>query len=164
MPLEIATPSDREIRMTRQFAAPPELVFDAHTVPALIKRWYGPPGWELLLCEIDLRPGGAWRFLGRQPGGREIGQYGVIRDVSRPHRIVQTENWEDWNPGEVLVTNSFEPANGGTLLTVTTLFPSQKVRDVLIEHGMTDGAEASYGKLDALLAEQSAPPSPSRGG
>jgi uncharacterized protein YndB with AHSA1/START domain len=153
MPLEITTPSDREIRMTRDFAAPPELVFDAHTVPALIKRWYGPPGWELLVCEIDLRPGGTWRFIGRQPGDREIGQYGVIREVTRPDLLIQTENWEDWNPGEVLVTTSFTPIPSGTQLTVTTLFPSKEVRDQLIAYGMSDGAEASYAKLDALLVE-----------
>ena len=151
--LEITTPTDREIEMRRSFAAPPELVFDAHTVPALLKRWYGPPGWELLVCEIDLTPGGAWRFVGRQPGGREIGQHGMIRDVARPGKLAQTENWEDWNPGEVLVTNTFEPEGDGTLLTVTTLFPSKEVRDQLIAYGMSDGAEASYQKLDAVLSE-----------
>lgn len=151
-PVEITTPSDREVRMTRSFDAPPELVFDAHTVPALIRRWYGPPGWKLLVCEIDLRPGGAWRFVGRQPDEREIGQYGIIRDVARPGRLVQTENWEDWNPGEVLVTCEFAAAGDGTVLTVTTLFPSKEVRDQLIAYGMSDGAEASYQKLDAVLA------------
>jgi uncharacterized protein YndB with AHSA1/START domain len=154
MPVEISMPSPRELVMTRDFAAPPELVFDAHVVPALIRRWYGPPGWELLVCQIDLRPGGKWRFVGRQPGGREIGQFGEMREVERPNRIVQTENWEDWNPGEVLVTMAFDrPSRApATRLTVTTLFPTQEVRDMLVKSGMSDGAEESYGKLDTLLA------------
>jgi uncharacterized protein YndB with AHSA1/START domain len=154
MPLEISMPSERELVMTREFAAPPELVFDAHVVPALLKHWYGPPGWELLICEIDLRPGGKWRFVGRQPGGREIGQFGEVREVNRPHRLVQTENWEDWNPGEVLVSMAFERpgAAATTRLTITTLFPSREVRDMLVESGMSDGAEESFQKLDALLA------------
>jgi uncharacterized protein YndB with AHSA1/START domain len=152
MPLEITMPSPRELEMTRDFGAPPELLFDAHTVPALIRRWYGPPGWELLVCEIDLKPGGKWRFVGRQPGGREIGQFGEIREIARPYRLVQTENWEDWNPGEVLVTTAFERVGATTRMTVTTLFPSQEVRDMLVESGMSDGAEATYRKLDAMLS------------
>jgi uncharacterized protein YndB with AHSA1/START domain len=152
-PVEIDTPSDREVRMRRAFEAPPALVFDAHTVPALLRRWYGPPGWEMVICDIDLQPGGKFRYVTRQPSGREIGQFGVFREVGRPNRIVHTENWEDWNPGEVIVTAEFASAGEGTLLTVTTLFPSQDIRDQLIAHGMTDGAEAAYEKLDQLLAD-----------
>ena len=152
-PVEIDTPSDREVRMRRAFEAPPELVFDAHTTPSLLRRWYGPEGWEMTVCEIDLRPGGAFRFVTRQPGGREVGQRGAFREVSRPSRLVHTERWEDWNPGEVIVTLGFAPAGEGTLLTVTTLFPDKEIRDQLIAFGMTDGAEAAYRKLDALLAD-----------
>jgi uncharacterized protein YndB with AHSA1/START domain len=152
-PVEIDTPSDREVRMRRGFEAPPELVFDAHTMPSLLRRWYGPPGWELTVCEIDLQPGGAFRFVTTQSGGREVGQYGAFREVVRPSRLVHTERWEDWDPGEVIVTAEFAAAGEGTLLTVTTLFPSQEVRDQLIAHGMTDGAEAAYRKLDDVLAD-----------
>ena len=150
-PVEIDTPSDREVRLRRAFAAPPDLVFDAHTVPGLLMRWYGPPGWEMIVCNIDLRAGGKFRYVTRQPGGREIGQFGAFREVSRPNRIVHTESWEDWNPGEVIVTAEFAAGGEGTLLSVTTLFPSKQIRDQLIAHGMTDGAEAAYRKLDTLL-------------
>jgi uncharacterized protein YndB with AHSA1/START domain len=153
LPVEVDTPSDREVRMRRTFAAVPELVFDAHTVPALLRRWYGPTGWIMTTCDIDLRPGGRYRFVTRQPDGREIGQHGVYTEVNRPERIVHTENWEDWNPGEVIVTTTFAPEGEGTLVTLTTLFPSRDVRDQLIAFGMTDGAEASYEKLDAMLAD-----------
>jgi uncharacterized protein YndB with AHSA1/START domain len=151
-PAAVTTPSDREIRIVRGFDAPRELVFDAHTIPALLKRWYGPPGWQLIVCEIDLRPGGNFRYVTRQPSGREVAQSGVYSDVERPSLVANSEAWEDWNPGEVEVRSEFAAAGGGTLLTVTLLFPSREVRDQLIAHGMTDGSEASYRKLDAVLA------------
>lgn len=153
-PVEVDLPSDITIRMRRSFAAPPELVFDAHTVPSLLARWYGPPGWELVVCEIDLTPGGSFRYVTRQPGGKEIGQFGVFREVRRPDRIVNTENWEDWNPGEVIVTSEFAAEGNGTLLSVTTMFPTKAIRDQLVAFGMTDGAEGSYLRLDALLADR----------
>ena len=152
-PVEIDTPTDREVRMRRAFDAPPALVFDAHTVPALLRRWYGPPGWEMTVCDIDLKPGGKFCYVTKQPSGREIGQFGTFREVSRPRLVVHTENWEDWNPGEVLVTADFAADGEGTLLSVATLFPSKDIRDQLIAHGMTDGAEAAYRKLDALLSD-----------
>src|SRR5688572_1439218 len=102
--LTITTPSDREVTMTRRFDAPRALVFEALTTPELLRRWYGPDGWELVVCEIDLRVGGAWRFLGRTQEGREVGQYGTYLEVEPSERIVQTERWEDWDPGETLVT------------------------------------------------------------
>jgi uncharacterized protein YndB with AHSA1/START domain len=151
--VEIEQPTEREVLVRRAFDAPPELVFDAHTLPGMLKRWYGPPGWEMTVCDIDLRQGGSFRYVTRQPGGREIGQFGVFREVSRPNRLIHSERWEDWDPGEVIVTARFAPEGAGTLLTVTTLFPSREVRDRLIAHGMTDGMEPSYRRLDALLAD-----------
>jgi uncharacterized protein YndB with AHSA1/START domain len=96
--LKVTTPSDREVVMTRVFNAPRNLVFDALTRPDLLKRWYGPVGWSLVACEIDLRVGGGWRFVTRRPDGREIGQRGVYREIVPPERLVNTESWEDWNP------------------------------------------------------------------
>lgn len=74
--LDITLPSDRELVATRSFDAPRELVFEAWTSPGLLRRWYGPRGWSLVVCEIDLRVGGAWRFVSRKPDGREVGQRG----------------------------------------------------------------------------------------
>jgi uncharacterized protein YndB with AHSA1/START domain len=153
LPAEVDTPSDIEVRIRRSFSALPELVFDAHTLPVLLRRWYGPPGWTMTTCEIDLRPGGRYRFVTRQPDGREIGQRGVYQEVSRPRQVVYTETWEDWNPGEVLVTTAFVLEGNGTRVTVTTRFPNQQVRDQLIAFGMTDGTEASFRKLDELLRD-----------
>ncbi len=152
--LDITLPSERELVATRIFDAPPALVFECWTTPALLQRWYGPPGWSLLVCEIDLRVGGAWRFVSRQPDGREIGQRGVYKEIVPGVRLQHTESWEDWNPGEVLVTVTFEPVDGKTKVTTTTLYPTQEVRDMLVRSGMSDGMAATYARLDELLAER----------
>lgn len=150
--LNVTTPTERELVMTRVFNAPRHLVFDALTKPELIQRWYGPVGWSLVVCEIDLRVDGAWRFVSRRPDGKQIGQRGVYREIVAPERLVNTESWEDWNPGELLVTTILVEHAGTTTLTMTSLFPSQEVRDMLIKSGMTSGAAETYDKLAACLA------------
>jgi uncharacterized protein YndB with AHSA1/START domain len=149
MSVQISLPSDTELRMARRFAAAPELVYLAHTTPALLRRWYG----NMVGCEIDLRVGGKWQFTSMRPGGREIGQFGVYREIVPDALLVQTENWTDWNPGEVTVRTAFTAAGDGTELVVTMQFSSQEVRDMLIKAGMNDEAEASYQRLDAALAD-----------
>lgn len=151
--LKVTVPSEREVALTRIFDAPREMVFDALSRPELLRRWYGPPGWSLIVCEIDLRVGGAWRFVTRQPQGKEIGQHGVYREIVRPERLVNTESWEDWDVGEVLVTAELNESGGRTTLTNTMLFPTRQVRDALLESGMTRGAAETYGKLEDLLGE-----------
>ena len=137
--------------MTRVFDAPPNLVFDALTKPELLERWYGPRGWSLVVCEIDFRVGGAWRFVTRRPDSKEIVQRGAYREIVRPERFVNTESWEDWNAGELLVTAVLVEHGGQTTLTTTLRFPSQNVRDTLIESGMTNGAAETYDKLAEYL-------------
>jgi uncharacterized protein YndB with AHSA1/START domain len=150
--LKITTPSARELVMTRAFDAPRTLVFGALTRPELLRRWCGPVGWSLVVCEIDLRVGGAWRFVSQRPDGKQVGQHGIYREVVPPERLVNTESWEDWNPGEVLVTAVLAERDGGTTLTSTILFPTQEVRDALIKSGMTSGAAEAYDKLADVLA------------
>src|SRR5712691_1396379 len=88
---QVTTPSDREIRLTRLFDAPRQLVFEAMTKPEHIRRWWGRLTDEhsVTLCEMDLRPGGAWRFAGRGPSG-EYGFHGVCREIAAPDRLVFT--------------------------------------------------------------------------
>ena len=150
--LNVTTPTERELVMTRVFNAPRHLVFDALTNPELIRRWYGPVGWSMVVCEIDLRVDGAWRFVSRRPDGKQIGQRGVYREIAAPERLVNTESWEDWNPGELLVTTILVEHAGTTTLTMTSLFPAPEVRDMLIKSGMTSGAAETYDKLAACLA------------
>src|SRR5271169_1288458 len=106
--LQLTTPTDREIAMTRVFDAPLGLVFEALTKPELIKQWLlGPPGWTMPVCEMDLRVGGSYRFVWSGPGGVEMGLGGVFREIAPPHRFVATERFDQaWYPGEALVTNA----------------------------------------------------------
>lgn len=148
-PLHIELEGERAIRMIRRFAAPRDLVFAALTTPALLQRWYA----ELVSAELDLRPGGNWRIVTRRPDGREIGQRGTFREIEVPSRMVQTEHWEDWDPGEVLVTTELTEAAGITTLDVLSEFPSAEVRELLVKAGMNDESVVHYDRLEDLLAE-----------
>jgi len=152
--LEISTPSNREVTLTRTFNAPRVLVFQALTKPELLKRWYGPGGWSLIVCEIDLKVGGAWHFVVSRPDGKKIGQLGVYQEIDQPTRIVNTENWEDWDAGECLVTTVLTELGGKTTFQSTILFPSQEVRDIVVKAGLEHGAAESYTKLDELLVQE----------
>jgi len=149
--LKITTPGDREVVLTRRFGASRSLVFDALTKPELLRRWYGPSGWTLDVCEIDLRVGGAWRFVVLRPDGKAIGQKGVYREIITGERIVNTEAWEDWDAGECLVTTELTDVNGQTIFTSTILFPSREVRDTVVKAGLEHGANESYAKLAEML-------------
>src|SRR5262249_61417272 len=94
--LKLTALSDREIVMTRTFDAPRELVFEAWTRPDLVKRWlYGPEEWKLAVCDIDLRVGGALRFVWRHTDGRTMGMGGVYREIAPPDRLVLTALFDD---------------------------------------------------------------------
>jgi uncharacterized protein YndB with AHSA1/START domain len=153
--LKVTTPTDREIVMTRVFDAPRRLVFDAFTKPELLKRWFGPRGWSLVVCEVDLKVGGTFRFVLRGPDGKDLGMRGIYREIEPPERSVHTESFDDY-PGESQVTGVWVEQGGKTTLTVTVLYPSREVRDAVIQSGMGHGAAESYDKLAELLAE--APP------
>ena len=155
----IVTPqSDREIVMTRVFNAPRHLVFDAWTKPELFVRWFGPRGWTVPVCEIDLRPGGTYHFVLRGPDGSEIGMRGVYREIVRHDRLVCTEAYDGfsevgWRPeDESLVTTVLTEDDGKTTWTATVVYPSKEVRDAVIQSGMERGAAESYDRLAELLA------------
>jgi uncharacterized protein YndB with AHSA1/START domain len=149
--LQVTTPSEKEIVLTRVFDAPRHLVFDALTKPELLKRWFGPRGWSLVVCDVDLRVGGAWRFVLRGPDGTEMGMSGVYREIAQPERSVHTERFDDY-PGESVVTAVLVEHDGKTTLTGTVLYESQEVRDAVIQSGMEHGAAESYDKLAEYLA------------
>src|ERR1700732_1714068 len=104
--LKVTTPTDREIVLTRVFDAPRHLVFEAFTRPELLKRWFGPRGWSLVVCEVDLKVGGGWRFVLRSPDGKEMGMRGIYLEIDRPARSVHMESFDDY-PGESQVTSVF---------------------------------------------------------
>jgi uncharacterized protein YndB with AHSA1/START domain len=149
--LKVTLSSDSEIVMTRVFDAPRHLVYDAFSKPELLKRWFGPRGWSLSVCEVDPRVGGGFRFVLRGPGGRELGMRGVYRELAPPKRSVHMESFDDF-PGESQVTAVFTEQEGKTTLTVTVLYPSKEVRDIVLKSGMEHGAAESYDKLAELLA------------
>src|SRR5689334_9977434 len=154
--LEITLPSDREIVITRSFDAPRDLVWDCHTKPALVRKWLlGPPGWEMPVCEIDLRVGGKYRYeWEHKQRGAKMGMGGVYTEVAKPEKIGSREKFDDdWTGGETTALQLFTEKSGKTTLTHTILYASKQARDGAAATGMTDGMEAGYQRLDEVLAE-----------
>lgn len=156
--LDVKTPSDREIEITRVFHAPRHLVFEALTTPDLVKRWLlGPPGWSMVVCDIDLRVGGSFRYVLRGPQGEEMGWGGSFREIEPPSRIVHTELFdEDWTGGETVITTNLDEEDGKTTLTMRILYSSQAARDGALKTPMTEGLGASYDHLEALVTAKGA--------
>lgn len=138
--------------LTRTFDAPAPLVFAALTRPDLLPRWYGARGWTLTVCEVDLRPGGAWRFVSRGPAGAEMETYGEYREVVPPVRLVQTECHPGRPEGDALVTTVLDEAAGRTVMTVTVRYSSSEARDHVLRSPMERGAGESYDRLADVLA------------
>ncbi|HWM03356.1 MAG TPA: SRPBCC family protein [Actinophytocola sp.] len=161
MTLAVTTSTDRDIVLTRQFAAPRELVFDAHTKPELLRRWFGPHDWTLAECDVDLRPGGAWRYLMHGPNGAEMTLRGVYLEVAPPERLVTTESNVDCYARadhESLATMEFAECAGGTLLTNTISFATREVRDAVLGTEMERGVAQGLDRLAELLASRLSAP------
>jgi uncharacterized protein YndB with AHSA1/START domain len=118
-----------------------------------LQRWLlGPPGWSMPVCEVDLKVGGAYRYVWRSnDGGREFGSHGVFREILPPERFVATEKMDGF-AGESVVTNSLVEQGGRTTLTLTMRFDSQEARDGALKSGMEKGVAISYDRLDEVLA------------
>jgi uncharacterized protein YndB with AHSA1/START domain len=157
--LSITAQGDREIVMRRVFAAPRRLLFDAWTRPELFVRWFGREGWTTSVTEMDVRPGGAYRYLLRGPDGTEVVMRGQYLEVVPPERLVTTEYFEGftepgWRPEDATVsTATFAEQDGGTLWTSKLRYPTQQIRDaaLALEPAWT-GVEESYARLEELLA------------
>ncbi len=146
----ITLPSDTEILITREFDAPRDVVFKAMTDPALIPQWWGPRKYETIVDTMDVRPGGAWRFINRGDG-QEFAFRGEYREVTAPERIVQTFEFEPL-PGHISIeTAVFTEQNGKTLMTNHTRFASKEDRDGMIESGMESGLRESHDRFADLL-------------
>jgi uncharacterized protein YndB with AHSA1/START domain len=145
-------PSDNEIAITRMFGAPRRLIFEAHTNPVHVQRWLlGPEGWTMPVCEIDLRPGGIWRYVWRRSDGSEMEMSGVYQEIVPHERLVCTERWGvEWP--ETLNTLLLDEQGGKTTLTQRIRYPSKEARDAAFATGMSDGATVSYERLADYLA------------
>ncbi|MGR6916698.1 SRPBCC family protein [[Actinomadura] parvosata] len=150
--LRVVASGTTDLVLTRTFAAPAPLVFAALTQPELLRRWHGARGWRLTVCEVDLRPGGAWRFVSTGPAGAEMELHGLFREVVPPVRLVQTEIHRDWADGEALVITVLDETDGRTAMTVTARYSSSEIRDTVVRSPMERGAGEGYDRLAALLA------------
>jgi uncharacterized protein YndB with AHSA1/START domain len=150
----VTTPSDQEIVLTRSFDAPRRLIFAAFTRPELLTRWYGARGWHLVSCELDLRVGGAYRFVSEGPDGERMAQSGVYRAVEPDARLVLTEVFDDQSdPGETVITHQFAERAGRTDLTSTLRYATREGRDRVLRYPMARGVEEGFDRLDHLLKE-----------
>jgi uncharacterized protein YndB with AHSA1/START domain len=149
--LTVTTPTDREIVMTRVFDAPRELVFEAVSKPEHLKEWWGPRGHTMPVCEVDFRPGGAYRFVNRDADGNEYAFRGEFREIVPPERIVWTFEFEGM-PGNISVdTLTLVEEDGKTTLTSTSRYDSVEQRDGMLQSGMETGAAESYDRLAEFL-------------
>ncbi len=153
--LSAALPSDREIRITRRFNAPRQLVWDAHTQPELLKRWLlGPPGWDMPVCDIDLRVGGEYRYEWHTNGQMAMALSGTYRAIDAPAHLSDTQMFDDnWTQGPADTDLTLVEKDGKTLLTIDIKYASKEARDLALSTPMMEGMEAGYERLESLLPQ-----------
>lgn len=149
--LTITLPSDREIAMTRTFDAPRELVWKAWTEPQHVARWYGCKALTLAVCEIDLRVGGAYRFVMRAADGTDYPKSGVYREIVPPTKLVYTERFNDDPNKEALITFWLDEDGGVTTLWSMARYKSAEDRDTVIRMGVEAGTRESLDRLADVL-------------
>lgn len=152
-PLQLTTPKDTTIEITRSFDAPVGMVWRAHTEPDLVKRWLtGPAGHTMPVCEIDLRVGGSYRYVWEWPDGR-MSATGTFREIEPERRLLLTETFDIFPDNETLVEQIFSETDGKTTVTMSLHYDSKATRDGVLQSPMDEGLEASYRSLDVLISE-----------
>ena len=148
----LTVPSDLEIVMQRVFNAPARTLFDVWTKPEHVRKWYAVRSTTVTVCDIDLRVGGAWRWVLTKPQGMEIAFSGVFLEIDPPHRLQRTEIFESMPGPGCIVTLTFDEEEGQTMLTMNMLFQTKQERDICLKSGMELGVQECYRKIDELLA------------
>jgi uncharacterized protein YndB with AHSA1/START domain len=148
--MTVSLPADEQILMTREFDAPAALVYRAYTTPALVMRWWSGRRGEMRSAEIDLRVGGAWRWVMDAHGGHEVAFHGVYREIVPDERLVFTEVFEGAPEAEALATVTFTESAGRTTLSILMELPSRAVRDAILATGMEEGAGESLELLEEV--------------
>jgi uncharacterized protein YndB with AHSA1/START domain len=152
--LKITLPADDEILFVREFDAPQRLVWEAATKPEHVVRWWNcMEGYQMPVCEIDLRVGGTWRYMMIAPDGREIAFHGKYLEVSPCSRLVNTEIFDLFPDNETVVSYAFEARGKKTLLTAVQKCANKEVRDAIIRSGMEVGAALAYDLLEKVAQE-----------
>ena len=150
---KLTLPADEQILVVREFDAPKHLVFKAWTTPELVRRWWSGLRGEMTIAEIDLRVGGAWRYVMMAQGGFEVGFHGEYREIAADERLVYTEIFEGPWPGEAepaVNTATFTEAGGRTTLTLLTEVDSKETRDAIIATGMEGGMQEGMDLLEQV--------------
>jgi uncharacterized protein YndB with AHSA1/START domain len=147
-----ANPGSPFIDMTREFDAPVDLLYRAHTEPELLKSWLGPAKYEMTVEEYDVRDGGRWRYTHRDDQGNAYGFHGVFHGQPSVAGILQTFEF-DGAPGHVsLDALTFEPRGDRTTIRIHSVYQSVEARDAMVESGMETGLNEGYARLDDLVA------------
>lgn len=154
--------SARELVITRVLSAPRELAFKAWTDPQHIVRWWGPDGFTITTHEIDVRPGGTWRYVMHGPDGVDYDNQIVYEEVVPPERLIYTHGEHTDDPGQFHVTVTFDEHDGKTRLTMRMLFQSAAEREKVVrEYGAIEGANQTLNHLEQHLARMTAEPAES---
>ena len=148
----VTLPADTQILITREFAAPKHLVYQAWTTPDLIKRWWSGDRGEVTSVEVDLRVGGTWRYVMTANAGFEVAFHGEFREIVPNERIVSTEVYEGMPDGEALDTATFSDVDGRTMLTIVMQLANKQDRDAIINSGMEGGMQEAYDHLEQVAA------------
>ncbi|HEY7875996.1 MAG TPA: SRPBCC family protein [Actinomycetota bacterium] len=149
---KVTLPTDEQILITRELAAPKHLVYKAVTTPELVKRWWNAKRGEVTVAEIDLRVGGKWRFAMVTPDGFEVAFNGEYREIVPNERVVQTESYEGAPGPATLNTMTLTEVDGRTTITVLVDAPNKQIRDAIIESGMEAGLQDAYDLLEEVAA------------
>jgi uncharacterized protein YndB with AHSA1/START domain len=148
----VTLPTDEQILITREFDAPAHLVYAAYTTPEHIRRWWHARRGEMTVAEVDLRVGGAWRYVMVIPDGTEVAFHGEFREIVPNQRLVSTEVYEAMPGAEALDTATFTEVDGRTTLTILTQLSTKAHRDAYVESGMEDGLQDALDLLEELAA------------
>ena len=146
----VELPTDEQILITREFAAPKHLVYEAFTTPEHVKRWWSANRGEVTVAEIDLRVGGKWRYVMVADGGIEVGFHGEYREIVPNERIVSTEVFEGMPDAEAVNTMTLTEEDGRTTLTILVQHASKEHRDAHIESGMEAGMQDALDLLEQV--------------
>jgi len=157
----VTLPKATQIKIVREFAAPKHLVYKAYTTPELIKRWWNAKRGEVTVADVDLRVGGKWRYVMVTPDGLDVGFHGEFREIVANERLVSTEIFEgipgmemppeqQGDDSAAVNTVTFTERAGRTTLTSLSEYPSEKIRDMVIQSGMEAGMQDAMDLLEGV--------------